>query len=50
MMGAGMRLIGPKLGLIAGKVAADILFYLPVIFMYERRKRRATHASQRKSA
>ncbi|MDQ6768508.1 MAG: hypothetical protein M3Z54_00775 [Gemmatimonadota bacterium] len=38
-MGVGMRLIGPRLGLIAGKFAADIFFYLPVILIYERRKR-----------
>jgi hypothetical protein len=38
-MGVGMRLIGPRLGLIAGKFAADISFYLPVILLYERRKR-----------
>lgn len=38
-MGVGMRLLGPRLGLLAGKIAADILFYLPVIFVYERRKR-----------
>lgn len=38
-MGVGMRLIGPQLGLIAGKLAADIFFYLPVILIYERRKR-----------
>jgi hypothetical protein len=24
---------------VAGKVAADLVFYLPVIFMYERKKR-----------
>ncbi len=35
-----MRLFGPGRGLVAGKLAADVLFYLPVIFMYERRKRR----------
>jgi hypothetical protein len=46
-MGVGMRLIGPRIGLIAGKIAADILFYLPVIFMYERRKRIARKASAR---
>lgn len=39
-MGLGMRLFGPGRGLVAGKLAADVLFYLPVIFMYERRKRR----------
>lgn len=38
-MGLGARLFGPQLGVVAGKLAADILFYLPVIFMYERRKR-----------
>ena len=47
-MGVGMRLIGPTRGLIAGKLAADILFYLPVIFMYERRKRRARRADARR--
>jgi hypothetical protein len=39
-MGVGVRLVGPELGIIAGKLSADILFYIPVIFMYERRKRR----------
>lgn len=38
-MGVGVKLLGPALGLVAGKVAADLLFYVPVIFMYERRKR-----------
>ena len=38
-MGVGMRALGPTRGLVAGKIAADILFYLPVIYMYERRKR-----------
>ena len=37
-MGVGMRALGPMRGLVAGKIAADILFYLPVIYMYERRK------------
>jgi hypothetical protein len=37
-MGVGARLFGPQLGLIAGKLAADIFFYVPVIFMYERKK------------
>lgn len=41
-MGIGARYLGPQRGLIAGKLAADVLFYLPVIFMYERRKRRLT--------
>ena len=37
-MGIGMRAFGPTRGLVVGKIAADILFYLPVIYMYERRK------------
>ena len=39
-MGVGMRTLGPARGLIAGKIAADILFYIPVIYTYERRKQR----------
>jgi hypothetical protein len=39
-MGLGVRVLGPVRGLVAGKLVADVLFYLPVIFMYERRKRR----------
>jgi hypothetical protein len=37
-MGLGARLLGPQLGVIAGKVTADVFFYAPVIFMYERTK------------
>lgn len=37
-MGVGQRLLGPTRGLIVGKLAADVLFYIPVIVMYERRK------------
>jgi len=40
-MGLGVRLLGLRLGVLAGKVAADTLFYVPVIFMYERRTRNA---------
>jgi hypothetical protein len=47
-MALGMRLIGPARGLIAGKLAADCFFYLPVIFMYERRKRAAGNAAGRR--
>ena len=39
-MGVGARYLGPHRGVIAGKFAADVLFYIPVIVMYERRKRR----------
>jgi hypothetical protein len=38
-MGIGAHLLGPQLGLIAGKLAADVFFYVPTIFMYERKKR-----------
>ncbi len=48
-MGVGMRLIGPQLGLIAGKLAADVFFYLPVILIYERRKRIARETIVRSS-
>ena len=37
-MGVGAHLLGPQLGLIAGKLAADVFFYVPTIFMYERKK------------
>ncbi|HEY2164017.1 MAG TPA: hypothetical protein VGH04_08510 [Gemmatimonadaceae bacterium] len=40
-MGLGIRLLGPVRGLVLGKLAADVLFYIPVIFMYERRGRSA---------
>jgi hypothetical protein len=38
-MGLGMRLFGPTRGLVSGKLVADVLFYIPVILAYERRKR-----------
>jgi len=38
-MGLGVRLLGLELGVVAGKATADILFYLPVIYVYERRRR-----------
>jgi hypothetical protein len=38
-MGVGVFLFGATRGLIAGKLAADVVFYIPVIFMYEYRKR-----------
>jgi hypothetical protein len=37
-MGLGVRLIGPGLGIIAGKLAADLTFYVPVICAYELRR------------
>ena len=44
-MAVGTRLLGPQRGLVAGKLAADVVFYLPVIFMYERGKRRRLRRS-----
>ena len=38
-MATGIRWLGPQWGVLAGKVAADIFFYIPVIFLYERRRR-----------
>lgn len=38
-MGLGMRFFGPVRGLVAGKLVADVIFYLPVIAVYERRVR-----------
>ena len=39
-MGLGVRFLGLRLGVVAGKVAADTMFYVPVILVYERRTRR----------
>jgi hypothetical protein len=39
-MALGSRLLGPVLGVVAGKLAADVLFYVPVIFAYERQRLR----------
>ena len=39
-MALGTRAFGLPLGVIVGKFAADLLFYVPVIIVYERRKRR----------
>jgi hypothetical protein len=33
------RLLGWGFGIVAGKVLADVVFYLPVIWVYERRRR-----------
>jgi hypothetical protein len=48
-MGLGMRVLGPVRGLLAGKVVADVLFYGPVIFMYERRMRSAGRRRPRRN-
>jgi hypothetical protein len=31
-------LLGWGLGIVAGKLLADVVFYLPVIWVYERRR------------
>jgi hypothetical protein len=38
-MGIGVRMLGLEMGIIAGKVAADVTFYLPVILTYELRRK-----------
>jgi len=40
-MATGMRYLGREWGVVAGKFAADILFYIPVITAYEWRRRLA---------
>ena len=40
-MGLATRSFGLGLGIVAGKLMADVAFYLPVIYTYEMRKRRA---------
>lgn len=38
-MGLGLHYLGVGWGLIAGKLMADLVFYVPTIFIYEWRKR-----------
>lgn len=40
-MAIGTRAFGMPLGVVVGKLVADVLFYIPVIIMYERRKGKA---------
>lgn len=40
MMAVGVKMLGAVVGLVFGKITADLLFYGPVVYMYERRKRR----------
>lgn len=42
-MGVGTRWFGRALGVPLGKVAADVTFYVPVILIYEWRRRREIH-------
>ena len=39
-MWLGTQVFGRGLGIVAGKLMADLAFYVPVIYTYERRKRR----------
>ncbi|HXT18269.1 MAG TPA: hypothetical protein VN706_21740 [Gemmatimonadaceae bacterium] len=45
-MTLGIRFAGPVFGLVIGKLAADAVFYAPVIYMYERRKHRRARAKR----
>jgi hypothetical protein len=38
-MALGMRFVGPGAGVVAGKLVADVAFYVPVICAYELRRR-----------
>lgn len=38
-MGIGSRVLGREAGVLAGKLAADVTFYIPAILSYEARKR-----------
>jgi hypothetical protein len=39
--GVGISLLGWGPGIVVGKPVADVAFYLPVIWIYERRRRKA---------
>jgi hypothetical protein len=39
-MGIGVHVLGDGWGIIAGKLAADVLFYIPAILVFEWRQRR----------
>jgi hypothetical protein len=46
IMGQGMRLLGPGVGSLVGKLAADVVFYGPVLSMYEWRLARGEAVRQ----
>ena len=48
-MGLGVRLLGRAAGVVVGKLAADVAFYVPVICAYELRRQLA-HSRSRPAA
>ena len=44
-MGVATRMFGRVIGVPLGKLAADVTFYVPVILLYEWRRRREAHAN-----
>ena len=44
-MGLGMRFFGGSVGVVVGKLVADVAFYVPVISAYELRRRLARAAA-----
>lgn len=42
-MALGVRVLGPTVGVVAGKLVADLTFYLPVVVTYESRRRARAH-------
>lgn len=43
-MGLGVRFLGRQVGVVAGKLAADVSFYVPVVLTYELRRNAARRA------
>jgi hypothetical protein len=43
-MGLGVRMLGSTVGVLVGKLVADVTFYLPVILTYESRRRARKHS------
>ena len=43
-MALGVRMLGHATGVVIGKLAADVTFYLPVILTYETRRRARKHS------
>lgn len=44
-MALGTRSLGLPLGVVVGKLAADVLFYVPVIIVYEHRQHSRRHSA-----